>query len=405
MADEPTISDDSEEPTRYRQTRREFEDKLNQLRTIAGTLNKLKMVIPVVQAGIQFAFAALLALGPIAAVIMIIVVVLIAGAAFFVYYRQPSRLLRAQGTHEPEPFNGENSVDRENLLRVQSAAGLIPTLQRELIESRQLDARVYTAIEGLRRANIAEDKRTEAINLLREMEVLAKKIRGTSDLGSQDNLLQQLHALGLRFEFLTAELFLPGGSKRLKVPWRLQPVNSTTCNYYAAMMAVLYHAYDKSSGPPEKKSYPRELEEKIIAGRTDPPRSCPKDTGGYLRFAASQAGLPNAKVEKIVLGGSRSGKMGPSDQDWRTIRDIVDRTKTPVVIGTNFSNKGSHFLTIVGFSEDGREAYVNDPGSKDGRARIKLPQAYREKNSPVHLIDDERWFGGRYPNAYYLTFP
>lgn len=407
MADEPTtISDNSEEPTsRYSQAQRGLADTIEDFRRVSGLLNKLKMVIPVTQAAIQFAIAALTTLGPIAAVIFGAIVLLLALGAFFIYYRQPSRLLKAQGTHEPEPFNAENSVDRENLLRVQGAAGLIPTLQRELIESRQLDGRIGSAREVLNNANIPEGKRNEALDLLTNMESLAKKVRGTNDQTIQNNLLQELHTLGLRYEFLTAELFLPSGSRRLTVPWRLQPVGSKTCNYYAAEMAILYHAYERSAGPAEKKTYPRELEEKIMAGRTDPPKSCPASTEAYLRFAAAQAGLGNAKVETIHFSGSQSGKRGPSDDDWRKIRQIVTEGKTPVVIGTRFSKGASHFLTIVGFSEDGREVYVNDPGSKNARSNTKLPQAYRDKNSPVHVIDDERWYGGTYPKASYLTFP
>ncbi|MBI3261435.1 hypothetical protein HYZ64_03650 [Candidatus Berkelbacteria bacterium] len=390
MADEPTtIEDGSEEPTRYAQAQRAFADKVNELRTIAGTLNKLKMVIPVTQAAIQFAFAALTTLGPIAAVIMIIVVVLVAGAAFFVYYRQPSRLLRAQGAHEPEPFNGENSVDRENLLRVQSAAGLISNLQRELATGREAGAQRSIASSALDTTSLPEADKQLINNKLDELEKVSLAIGKSDDPATIEGLANQFAKLKNDYYRLAAEKVFAGAGNRLAVTWRFQPAGATNCNYYAAFMTVLYHAIDQGK-------YSKTLENAIRPGAKDPARSCPKETKEYMAWAADQAGLAMDVVEVRLRGPNNS----PSEEDWSNIKQIVTQDKRPVVIGTKFSKSGNQFLTIVGFgTEQGKDAvYVNDPGDRKAKAVID-PEAL---HASFHYRDDSRWSGGEFPKYLYF---
>ncbi|MBI3495258.1 hypothetical protein HY065_01375, partial [Candidatus Berkelbacteria bacterium] len=245
----------------------------------AGLVNQSRFIIPLAINAIKFIYA-LLGIGlPTLITGIFIIVILSAIAAFFIYFTQPNIKARILGTLGLQQENPQNSIDRRNLLTVQSAAGLISNLQQDLASSRGTDLQLESATDQIKKsANIADEKKQPLIDGLNNMATLAKKIRLSANEDTKNNLIQELHTQSLHYEFLVADTLLPGGAKRLHVPWRNQLPASKTCNYYAAEMVVLYHRYQSSSDDESRRSYPVGLEDTLTPGR----KICLKNTQDYL---------------------------------------------------------------------------------------------------------------------------
>lgn len=193
----------------------------------------------------------------------------------------------------------------------------------------------------------------------------------------------------------TLPISFPGN--RLPVEWFTQPIGSKSCNYWAAYMAARYVVKANGLDTSKVKS-PTEINQCFLDG-----------TKGYFSTTLKQAGLTNFEV--IRSSGFPAGNIRDKNTPWGKIYDEAVNNKNPVVVATGFSKtqvsggcagrggRPSHFLVIVGFSDDGQMAYVNDSGSRFAKDNND-PLA---KNANRHLINDpfNRW-RGRYCEYYYV---
>lgn len=396
--DDQSSSPESAAQKNLREKREKFNESVKLIGQVGGAIKKTQAALAAAQAAFEVAIALIGTLpfwATVIAVIAVITVVagLIGAAAFFIYYRQPPVVLRRQGAHEAEPWNPENSTDRTNMVAVQSAAGLISNLQRDLANQREVGTQLAHATDLITKTTLSEEDQQKLLDKLRELEQASQAIQANEDAGAESQLIEQFNRLKNDYYKLAAEQLFAGAGNRLGVPWRFQPPSAKSCNYYAAFMAALYHAIDRNV-------YSKALEDNIRPGAKDATKSCPATTKEYLSFAAQQAGLTGVEVVEVPLAGQNRG---PSETDWQEIRRIVTETKTPVVMATNFSQSGNQFVTIVGFgAENGKEAvYLNDPADRKAKAVIDPAQLH----ASFHQKDDTRWSGGRYGKYLYLKFP
>jgi hypothetical protein len=290
----------------------------------------------------------------------------------------------------PDPNNPTHQEDKLKLLEnIQD-----PDAKRLRIieETKQIKGLLEKAKTSAKTAE-AQEKITKAIQKADELLKAAEDLVDPAKKGVKPEDVQNLARQFVELYIATLPIIFPGN--RLPVEWFTQPVGSKTCNYWAAYMAARYVAKVNGLDLNKVKS-PTEINQCFLNG-----------TKGYFTTVLRQAGLTNFEV--VRGSGFPAGSTRDINSPWGKIYNEVVNSKNPVVVATGFSKtqvrggcsgregKPSHFLVVVGFSEDGQMVYVNDSGSRFAQNNND-PLA---KNANRHIITDYRWVG-RYCEYYYV---
>lgn len=337
------------------------------------------------------AVGALISSGPVGWIILgIIILIVIIIIGILVIYS----LNYAAGSRTP------NYPDQANALQQEDKLEFLDNIQdpdakrlRIIQETKVIN---QTLIKAKTSAKTDQDRQKidEAIKKATELITSAENLADPE----QKTSTEDVQKIAKQFADLyrqTLPISFPGN--RLPVEWFTQPIGSRSCNYWAAYMAARYVA--KANGlDTNKVKSPTEINQCFLDG-----------TKGYFTVVLKQAGLTNFEV--VRGSGFPAGNTQDKNTPWGKIYDELVNKKNPVVVATGFSKtqvsggcagragRPSHFLVIVGFSDDGQMAYVNDSGSRLAKDNSD-PLA---KNANRHLLNDpyDRW-RGRYCEYYYV---